>query len=126
MSVYTSDDHTYYGMLAQGVALGRPEPADPDRKAKTMTDYSAYDDGEIREKFGFVKTKQLVYKERAPQAGMKTSLVASMKLVHLDQDEKMGSLEITLEDGRAVRICSGYLKEMQLARFSFETRVEED
>lgn len=92
----------------------------------TMADYSAYEDSEIREKLGFVKTKQLVYKERAPQGGMKTSLVTSMKLVHLDQDEKMGSLDITLEDGRSLRICSGYLKEMQLARFSFEARVEED
>lgn len=91
-----------------------------------MTDVSAYGDAEIRDKFGFVKTKQLVYKERDAASGMKTSLVASMKLVRLDQDGKMGSLDIALEDGRTVRICSAYLKEMQMARFSFESRVEED
>ena len=91
-----------------------------------MADYSAYGDTEIREKFGFVKTKQLVYKERTPETGMRTTLIESMNLVHLDQDEKMGSLDIVLEDGRNVRICSAYLKEMQQPRFSFEARIEED
>ena len=49
-----------------------------------------------------------------------------MKLIRLDTDGKMGSLAITLEDGLELRICSAYLKEMQAARFTFETKVDDE
>ena len=57
---------------------------------------------------------------------IKTLSVSSMKLIRLDTDGKMGSLAITLEDGRELRICSAYLKEMQAARFTFETKVDDE
>lgn len=82
-------------------------------------------EGEIRDLLGFTKTKQLVYKERDDGRSIKSTTVTGMKLVRLDSDGQMGTLDIQLEDGREIRICSAYLKEMQLARFSFETKLEE-
>ena len=82
---------------------------------------------EIRDAFGFTKTKPIVFKERGEDGQtIKTLSVSSMKLIRLDTDGKMGSLAITLEDGRELRICSAYLKEMQAARFTFETKVDDE
>ena len=78
---------------------------------------------EIRDAFGFTKTKPIVFKERGEDGQtIKTLSVSSMKLIRLDTDGKMGSLAITLEDGRELRICSAYLKEMQAARFTSRRR----
>ena len=75
----------------------------------------------------FTKTKPIVFKERGEDGQtIKTLSVSSMKLIRLDTDGKMGSLAITLEDGRELRICSAYLKEMQAARFTFETKVDDE
>ena len=85
----------------------------------TMFETADMSEMEIRDAFGFTKTKPIVFKERGEDGQtIKTLSVSSMKLIRLDTDGKMGSLAITLEDGRELRICSAYLKEMQAARFS--------
>ena len=84
----------------------------------TMFETADMSEMEIRDAFGFTKTKPIVFKERGEDGQtIKTLSVSSMKLIRLDTDGKMGSLAITLEDGRELRICSAYLKEMQAARF---------
>ena len=91
----------------------------------TMFETADMSEMEIRDAFGFTKTKPIVFKERGEDGQtIKTLSVSSMKLIRLDTDGKMGSLAITLEDGRELRICSAYLKEMQAARFTFETKVD--
>lgn len=93
----------------------------------SMHETATMSEAEIRDLFGFTKTKPIVLKERGDDGqSIKTSQVVDMQLVRLDSDGKMGTLDIALEDGRTVRICSAYLKEMQLARFTFETRYEGD
>ena len=83
----------------------------------TMFETADMSEMEIRDAFGFTKTKPIVFKERGEDGQtIKTLSVSSMKLIRLDTDGKMGSLAITLEDGRELRICSAYLKEMQAAR----------
>ena len=80
----------------------------------TMFETADMSEMEIRDAFGFTKTKPIVFKERGEDGQtIKTLSVSSMKLIRLDTDGKMGSLAITLEDGRELRICSAYLKEMQ-------------
>ena len=97
----------------------------------TMFETADMSEMEIRDAFGFTKTKPIVFKERGEDGqtikllGWVVSL-SSMKLIRLDTDGKMGSLAITLEDGRELRICSAYLKEMQAARFTFETKVDDE
>ena len=90
----------------------------------TMFETADMSEMEIRDAFGFTKTKPIVFKERGEDG--QTLSVSSMKLIRLDTDGKMGSLAITLEDGRELRICSAYLKEMQAARFTFETKVDDE
>ena len=93
----------------------------------TMFETADMSEMEIRDAFGFTKTKPIVFKERGEDGQtIKTLSVSSMKLIRLDTDGKMGSLAITLEDGRELRICSAYLKEMQAARFTFETKVDDE
>ena len=78
---------------------------------------------EIRDAFGFTKTKPIVFKERGEDGQtIKTLSVSSMKLIRLDTDGKMGSLAITLEDGRELRICSAYLKDASRSRRRWTTR----
>ena len=56
---------------------------------------------EIRDLFGFTKTKPIVFKEHGfGDSAIKTQLVSDMKLVQLDSDGTIGSLDVTLEDGR--------------------------
>ena len=84
----------------------------------TMFETADMSEMEIRDAFGFTKTKPIVFKERGEDGQtIKTLSVSSMKLIRLD---------ITLEDGRELRICSAYLKEMQAARFTFETKVDDE
>ena len=93
----------------------------------TMFETADMSEMEIRDAFGFTKTKPIVFKERGEDGQtIKTLSVSSMKLIRLDTDGKMGSLAITLEAGRELRICSAYLKEMQAARFTFETKVDDE
>ena len=93
----------------------------------TMFETADMSEMEIRDAFGFTKTKPIVFKERGEDGQtIKTLSVSSMKLIRLDTDGKMGSLANTLEDGRELRICSAYLKEMQAARFTFETKVDDE
>ena len=49
-----------------------------------------------------------------------------MKLVQLDSDGTIGSLDVTLEDGRHIRICTAYLREMQASRFTFESKYVDE
>ena len=73
----------------------------------TMFETADMSEMEIRDAFGFTKTKPIVFKERGEDGQtIKTLSVSSMKLIRLDTDGKMGSLAITLEDGRELRICS--------------------
>ncbi|MBC5584729.1 hypothetical protein GS424_016955 [Eggerthella guodeyinii] len=93
----------------------------------TMHETIAMSETEIRDLFGFTKTKPIVFKERGDDGqAIRTLPVTDMQLIQLDTDGKMGSLSITLEDGRELRICSAYLKEMQAARFTFETKLDDE
>lgn len=92
-----------------------------------MHETAAMNETEIRDLFGFTKTKPIVFKERGDDGrAIRTLPVVDMQLIKLDGDGKMGSLGITLEDGRELRICSAYLKEMQAARFTFETKLDDE
>jgi len=86
------------------------------------------DESEIRGMFGFTKTidkHPLVYKrQNAANGTISSHLVSSLRLVQLDSDKKMGTLEIDIDTGETIRICSAYLKEMQNKRFTFDVKVE--
>lgn len=88
------------------------------------------DESEIRAMFGFAKSidkHPIVYKRRSEDGkSTSTHLVSSMRLIQLDEDKKMGSLEIDIDDGETIRICSAYLKEMQSNKFSFDSNIELD
>ena len=93
----------------------------------TMHEAAAQTETEIRDLFGFTKTKPIVFKERGDDGqAIRTLPVVDMRLISLDSDGKIGSLNIALEDGRELRICSAYLKEMQAARFTFETKLDDE
>ena len=83
------------------------------------------DESEIRAMFGFAKSidkHPIVYKRKPKDGTDPTShLVVSMSLVQLDEDKKMGTLAIELDNGEMIRICSAYLKEMQSSKFSFDS-----
>ena len=82
---------------------------------------------EIRDMFGFTKTKPIVFKEHCfGDSAIKTQFVSDMKLVQLDSDGTVGSLDVTLEDGRHIRICTAYLREMQASRFTFESKYVDE
>ena len=79
-------------------------------------------EADIRERFGFTKTKPLVYKQPG-EHGIRTLPVEQVSLISLDSDGKVGSLSVTA-GGFAHRMCSLYLKEMQNASFSFDSSGE--
>ena len=88
------------------------------------------DESEIRAMFGYAKSidkHPIVYKRKIENGkGVSSHLVSSMRLIQLDEDKKMGSLEIEIDSGETIRICSAYLKEMQSNKFSFDSKVEQD
>ncbi len=88
------------------------------------------DESEIRALFGFAKSidkHPIVYKrKREDGKGISSHLVSSLRLIQLDEDKKIGSLEIDIDSGETIRICSAYLKEMQNSKFSFDSKIEQD
>ena len=88
------------------------------------------DESEIRTMFGFAKSIDkypIVYKRKGEDGkGVSSHLVSSMRLIQLDEDKKIGSLEIEIDSGETIRICSAYLKEMQSTKFSFDSGIELD
>ena len=88
------------------------------------------DESEIRAMFGFAKSIDkypIVYKRKSADGkGVSSHLVSSMRLIQLDEDKKIGSLEIDIDNGETIRICSAYLKEMQSGKFSFDSKIELD
>lgn len=88
------------------------------------------DESEIRAMFGFAKSidkHPIVYKKKGEDCkDVSSHVVSSIRLVQLDKDKKMGTLEIEIDSGERIRICSAYLKEMQSSKFSFDSTIELD